>query len=323
MRGTIMELVALRRSIIFLVAFLLLLTLAIRSTTASAAFSPHQGDFFQYSETTDLGNGTGNYNGYTEHQDVSGGENVTGVSGNTVSMNYRYSYDWSNSSGSTLTGNKGGPYTFSDTTFLYINGTDNESSFGGIKYVNPSVWFAMNNSLPIGANFTLLNTEMTIQSSNYPFYLPSENKTIVTIFAKGDGSYQRNDVYGQFTATFTWNAWYDPTTGYIVGYNYVEHDTNPSGDGFDYTDKLYVTATSYSLAAIVVTTLPPQLTTQSLTTTSSSSSTSSAPTAAIPTEAITIFIVVVIVLIGLVVVLAVSRRRRMTEVDDMGAGTRI
>ena len=31
--------------------------------------------------------------------------------------------------------------------------------------------------------------------------------------------------------------------------NYVEHDTNPSGDGFTWTDNLYVTSNSYSLTA--------------------------------------------------------------------------
>ena len=190
----------------------------------TVAFSPHQGQFFQYRETTDLANGTGGYQGYTEHQDVSGAENVTGVSGNIVSMNYRYSYYWSNSSGSTLSGNRGGPYTFSDQTFLYVNGTDSESSFGGLAYVNPSVWFAMNNSLPVGANFTLLNTGMTIRSVNYPFYLPPDNKYVTTIFAQGSGSYLRNDIYGQFNAAYTWYAWYDPSTGFIVGYTYLERD---------------------------------------------------------------------------------------------------
>ena len=57
--------------------------------------------------------------------------------------------------------------------------------------------------------------------------------------------------YGQFSATYTWKAYFDPSTGYIVGYEYVEHDTDPSGDGFTWTENLYVTSTSYSLTAAV------------------------------------------------------------------------
>jgi hypothetical protein len=237
-------------------------------------------------------------------------------------MNYGYTYDWSNSSGSTLTGTRGGPYTFSDTTFLYLNGTDNETSFGGVKYVNPAVWFAMNNSLPDGANFTLLNTPIKIMSSNYPLYLAPENKSVLTIFAQGGGTYQRNDVYGQFSAAYTWSAWYDPSTGYIVGYNYVEHDTNPSGDGFDYTDKLYVASSSYSLPATIVTASSIQSTSaQSLTTSSSLSS--SAQTITIPVEDIDIIIVIVIVLVAIFAALAILRRRRMAQVKDMDTGTHV
>jgi hypothetical protein len=323
MKVTIMELAALRKSVIVLVSLALLLSVAaMHSASVSAAFSSHQGDFFKYTETTDLGNGTGNYAGYTEHQDVTGGENVTGVSGNTVSMNYGYTYDWSNSSGSTLTGNRGGPYTFSETTFLYLNGTDNETSFGGVKYVNPAVWFAMNNSLPDGANFTLLNTPIKIMSSNYPLYLAPESKSVLTIFAQGGGTYQRNDVYGQFSAAYTWSAWYDPSTGYIVGYNYVEHDTNPSGDGFDYTDKLYVASSSYPLTATIVTSSSIQTTSSEGLTTSSSLS-SSAQTITIPVEYIDIIVLIVIVLVAIFAVLAILRRRRMAEVKDMDTGTRV
>jgi hypothetical protein len=74
---------------------------------------------------------------------------------------------------------------------------------------------------------------------------------VSAIFAQGISNYQRNDEYGQFTANYTWNAYFDPSTGYIIGYDYVEHDTNSSGDGFTYTDNLYVNSTSYPLTTAV------------------------------------------------------------------------
>jgi hypothetical protein len=109
----------------------------------------------------------------------------------------------------------------------------------------------MDNSIPKGEIFTILNTQMTVESTSYSYYLPSQNRNINTIFAQGTSSYERNDEYGQFTADYTWKAYFDPTTGYIIGYEYIEHDTNPSGDGFTWTDNLYVTSTSYSLTAAI------------------------------------------------------------------------
>jgi hypothetical protein len=111
----------------------------------SAAFTPHSGDTFSYYEVTDLGSGTGDYAGYTEQTTYSGTETVTGVSSDgAVSAHYSYTYSWRNSSGSTETGNPSGDFTFSSKNFLYINGTDDQTG-----YTNPTVWFAMDNSIPI------------------------------------------------------------------------------------------------------------------------------------------------------------------------------
>ena len=211
----------------------------------STAFTPQSGDTFSYYEVTDLGSGTGDYSGYTEHTTYSGTEVVTGVSSDgTVSAHYSYIYSWSDSSGSTETGNPSGDFTFSLKNFRYINGTDDQTG-----YVNPTVWFAMDNSIPVGGTFTLLNTQMRIISRNYSYYLSSQNKYVNTIFAQGSSNYQRNDVYGQFNAEYTWNVYFDFSTGYIVGYTYEEYDTSPSA-GFKYTENLYVTATSYPLTIL-------------------------------------------------------------------------
>jgi hypothetical protein len=211
--------------------------------TAFAGYVPHVGDYFSYYEVENLGNGTGSYTGYSEQTTVNGTETMNGVNGDgIVYANYSYSWIWNNSTGATRTGSSSGNFTFSSVTFLYVKGTDNQTG-----YVNPTVWFCMNNSIPKGGTFYLLNTEMTVKSRNYSYYLSSQNKNVNTIFAQGTSSYPRNDQYGQFTATYTWKAYFDPSTGYIIGYDYVEHDNNPSGNGFTYTDYLYVKSTSYPL----------------------------------------------------------------------------
>ena len=206
---------------------------------------PHQGDYFSYHEVENLESGTGNYAGYTEQTVINGQETMNGVSADgIVSAYYSYSYTWSNSTGATETGSMSGNYTFSSVNFLYVNGTDDQTG-----YVNPTVWFYMDTSIPKGNTFSLLNTEMTVLSKNYSYYLPSESRNVNAIFAQGTSSYQRNDEYGQFNAAYTWSAYFDPSTGYIIGYSYVEHDTNSSGTGFTYTDTLYVNSNSYPLTA--------------------------------------------------------------------------
>ena len=210
---------------------------------AVAGFVPHVGDYFSYYEVENLGNGKGSYAGYSEQTIVNGTEMMNAVSGDgIVSANFSYSWTWSNSEGSTETNSSSGEFTFSSVNFFYVNGTDDQTG-----YDNPTVWFCMDNSILKGGTFYLLDTEMTVKSNNYSYYLASQNRTVSAIFSQGGSSYLRNDEYGQFTATYTWNAYFDPSTGYIIGYDYVEHDTNSSGDGFTYTESLYVNSTSYPL----------------------------------------------------------------------------
>jgi hypothetical protein len=192
-----------------------------------------------------VGSGTGDYSGYTEQTIVSGTENVYEVTTDgIVSAHYSYAWNFSNSEGSTDMGSSSGNFTFSSNTFLYVNGTDDQTG-----YVNPTVWFCMDDSIPKGGTFVLLDTLMTVMSKNHSYYLPSQTRNVYAIFAQGNSNYQRNDVYGQFTATYTWNTYFDPSSGYIIGYDYIEHDTNSSGTGFTYTENLYISSASYSLTA--------------------------------------------------------------------------
>jgi hypothetical protein len=228
------------KSIVFIA---LLLCFALFPVSVFAAFVPHQGDYFSYYEVIDVGSGKGDYAGYTEHTVVTGTENVNGVTADgVVSAHFSYSWDFSSNDGATDSGDSSGAFTFSSNTFRYINGTDDQ-----IGYVNPTVWFCVDNSIPEGGSFYLLDTLMTVESSEYGYYLASEDRNVYAIFAQGDSSYQRDDEYGKFTAAYTWKAYFDPNSGFIIGYDYEEHDTNPSGSGFTYTEKLYITSASYQL----------------------------------------------------------------------------
>ncbi len=213
-----------------------------------SAYAPQKGDFFAYSETITVNNGQGSYTGYTDQTQTTGKETMDSVSGANVSASYGYSYQYSNNQGNSTSGSSSGKYEWSSSSFTYVNGTDNQVGYSKPTYV----WFAMDSSLPVGGAFYVLNTQFTVLSKNYSLQLPTQgDKHVQTIQAKGTGQYQRNDSYGVFTASYTWTEYFDPSTGYIVGYLYVEQDKGQyqgQAGSFTYNDALYVTSTSYTLA---------------------------------------------------------------------------
>lgn len=225
-------------------------------SAATTHYAPKTGDYFNYYETITVNGGQGNYTGYTEQQNVNGTEHVTSIlAGNVASTSYQYFWTFHNNTGGSSSGSSAGNFTFSYETYRYVSGTDNQ-----VGYYNPFVWFYMNNSLSQGNLFYLLNTQMKVVSTGYSYKLASTGSYVKTIFSEGNGSYPRNDVYGGFTATYNWKAYFDTSTGYIVGYVYTEHDLNSSnGDGFTYTEILYVTSTSYSLTPGQAPSQPPSL----------------------------------------------------------------
>jgi hypothetical protein len=221
----------------------LIITVSLAQGLPGGHYVPKQGDYFEYQELVTVGNGFGNYSGYTDSTNTQGSVHVTAVASNgTESAYYQNNDSWADNQGDSNTWTESGIFTFSANTFLYVHGTDNQTG-----YTNPYVWFYMNNSLPRGSSFTVLNTGMTVVSTDDNYELGSTNQYYVTIFAEGNGSYIRNDDYGFFNATYNWKAYYDPSTGYMVGYLYTEQDSDGSGDGFTYTDSLYITTHSYTL----------------------------------------------------------------------------
>jgi hypothetical protein len=251
----------------------------------SAHYTPAPGDVFEYNETIALSNGVGSYSGYTETTVINGSLGVTAVQPNGTESAVYYNADsYQNSDGGHQSWTSSGSFTFSARTFLYVHGTDNQSG-----YVNPYVWFYMNDSLPVGATFSILNTPMKVVATSNDYALQTAAGTYVkAIFAEGNGSYQPDSL---FTATYNWKAYFDPSTGYIIGYLYTEQDSDGVGDGYTITDTLTVTHTSYPLTAGVA---PPP----------------SSGSGGQGTDWVVIAVVVVVVVLILsVIAFAVSRRR--------------
>jgi hypothetical protein len=273
-----------------LVVFALALALGSVAPAAASQSVPTAGTHFSYVESVILSNGVGNYTGYTEGTFTNGSISVDSIATNgSDNSSYQYAWTYENNQGQSASNSSAGKFSFSPTSRYYLNGTDGQTG-----YVDPLVWFYMNDALGNGSTFYVLNTQLTVISTDqaYPDGASSTG-WVKTIYADGTGSYQRNDDYGVFNAVYNWRAYFDPATGFIVGYVYWENDTDGSGDGFTWVDTLTVTSSSYALTS---TAAPP----------ASSSSSSSG----LLDEVLGLVIILVIVLVIIAVVVALSRRRR-------------
>jgi outer membrane lipoprotein-sorting protein len=276
--------------VLLLSSLLLLAGLTVGGSGARAASVPL--GQFEYSETVVLNNGVGNYSGYTESTAINGSIAVTSVLPNgTYSASYYNANAYQNNQGGQQSWTSSGTFVFSPQSYLYVNRTDNQ-----VGYVNPHVWFVMDSSLPVGATFYLLSTQMTVASTSYNYALETAAGAYVkAIFAEGSSSYPRNDAYGVFTASYDWKAYFDPATGFIIGYVYSEQDSDPTGDGFAITDTLAVTHTNYPLTPGV------------------------APSGSGTNWPLIAAVVVVIVVIVVVIALAISRSRRRRPIPRHSA----
>ncbi|HEY1197474.1 MAG TPA: zinc ribbon domain-containing protein [Thermoplasmata archaeon] len=284
-----------------LVLSALLLLVGLSAGAAGAHYTSAPVDQFAYNETIVLSNGVGtDYNGYTESTLINGSLAVTAVLPNGLDSAFYYNANsYQNNTGGQYSWTSSGTFTFSPQTRLYVNGTDNLTG-----YSNPFVWFFMDNSLPVGETFYILNTGMTVVSTSYDYALETAAGTYVkAIFTEGNGTYSWNNGFETINATYNWKAYFDTTTGYIIGYVYTEEDTtnNGSGDGFTYTDTLAVTHTSYALTSGVA---PPP-----------SSGSGGQGT---DWTLIAVVLVVVVVIVALVA-LAISRSRRRRPIPKHSA----
>jgi hypothetical protein len=286
--------------LLFVSAVLLLLPAA-SIAVGPAHYLPQPDDRFAYSETVFVTNGTGNYTGYSDAGYYNGSISVSAVAPNgTASASYQASGRYENSLGANYPWSESGTFSFSGTTFRYVNGTDNQTG-----YVDPTVWFFMNASLARGSSFESLNTPMNVVAVNASLpYSPSPTGAVATIFAEGNGTYQRNDDYGRFTADYNWREYFDIRTGYIVKYVYTETDSDGAGDGFTYTDTLVDTSTSFPLTNVA----------------SGSSSSSSSSGSSLSTLLLIAVVVIVVVVIVVVVVLLARRRPRRAPLPRHPSG---
>lgn len=216
--------------------------LAPAAKASGGHYTPMVGDKIAYTESIVIDDGYGNYTGYVENDYYNGSLLVTGLSGPLVTVEYENTGVETNNNPTSQPFYDNGNFTFSDQNDSYVQGTDQQGFYDPL-----TVWFYMNNSLAQGGTFSLLNTPVTLQSTStsYPLSVSSTGYA-QTLFAEGTGSFA-NTPYGDFTATYSYLTYFDPSTGYILGYSYLEEDHDGSGNGFTYSDNLHVTSTTFAL----------------------------------------------------------------------------
>jgi len=283
-------------------AVVLLVVSTAGASATGTTYVPKAGDGFHYYENIELANGTGNYTGYSESTFYNGTIGVASVQTNgTESATWSDAWSFSNSQGQKSSGTDGpGTFTFSAVTDHYVQGTDNQTGDNGT-----GVWFLVDRTLGAQATYQSLSTTMKVVSTNasYPLWTQG-GKWVATVFAEGNSSYQRNDVYGVFTASYNWKEYYDPTTGYIVGYLLTETDSDGSGDGFTIIEALGVTSTTYALTPGVA---PPP------------STSSGAPNAGVAAVVlVAVLVVVVLIVVGLYLLVRSRRRTGLTQHSRSG-----
>lgn len=281
-----------------------ILMLLFSSMHPVSAYTPQKGDYFKYTENTIVNNGSGVYTGYQDQTLTNGTESVTNVSGSSVTTAFAYTYSYSSNQGSKTAGSNQSSYVWSTKSYTYTSGSDEGVGFGGIPFSTPLyVWWAINPNVSVGSKLFLLNTEFTVQTLNYSFQVPGQGY-IKSIEVLGSGVYQRNDTYGVMQARYNWAEYFDPSTGYIIGYIYSEQDNGQwqgQAGGFSYTDTLYETQTSYPLVIVSATT---------------ASAASTVSTSTINSGAFIDLLIVALIVVFLVVVAVAMSRRRHSR-DDL------
>ncbi len=221
------------------------MALVLLAAAPAVAGTPQMGDFFEFDQTTTIGNGAGyDYAGYTETTHSHYRYTVTSVSGGNAAVQGIGSWTYSNSTGYSLSGNEPYSIVFSLTDRSYVSGID----VGGVDPATAKVWFWISLPVHVGDPVQILDEYLTVQSTSATYWVGAVPHTAILV--GGTGEYPRNDVYGTFSANFTDQYYFDPNTGFIAGEKFSELDTGTGlflGDSFVNTTTLTVTSSSYAL----------------------------------------------------------------------------
>jgi ribosomal protein S18 acetylase RimI-like enzyme len=221
-------------------AFSTLLILLVPSIAfVGAAAAPHQNDFFEYDYNIIVDNGIGWYYGYSETMHSHSRYDIVSVDGDLVTIHRTGSWSFTATDGSNNWHLIDSQFSFDISTRKYVGGNDLD-----FPTIDPTVWFWVPTPMTMGDHVQVLDDTLTVtnlDSTTWLGLLPHKG-----VAMENSGSYFRNDVYGQFDATFTDVYHFDKESGIILSERYTEQDVMGQ-DSFRYREEITLTASGYSI----------------------------------------------------------------------------
>ncbi len=218
---------------------MLLMMLVPSITVVVAAATPHQNDFFEYDYNVIVDEGVGWYAGYAETMHSHSRYDIVSVDGDLITVHRTGSWSFTATDGSNNWHLIDSQFTFDSSTRKYVGANDLD-----FATIDPTVWFWVKTPLVVGDNVQVLDEMLAVTNVDSTTWLGLVPHKGVAL--ENSGSYNRNDVYGQFYATFTDVYHFDKESGIILSERYMEQDVN-GADGFRYREEITFTASSYSI----------------------------------------------------------------------------
>jgi GNAT superfamily N-acetyltransferase len=196
---------------------------------------------FEYIYNWDLIGTGGWYEGYTENFRSSGHYTID-FNGDTADVIARVSWTWEENYYHTSDGAIDNYlFTYSLINGSYLSGDDQDYNATGLN-----VWFHIPNGVT-QSSYQILDTYYDVLGDGViwvGYLMPFIGKQL-----HSEGTYDRDDIYGQFDVVFNTNNYFTPK-GYLIGEFYTEHDEGYDQETglwsvFDLNSILFVTSSSY------------------------------------------------------------------------------
>jgi ribosomal protein S18 acetylase RimI-like enzyme len=228
-------------------AALLLLGAPLLGGTASAAYTPQLGDFFDYHFHRHVGNGGGEYEEYADDTISDGHYEVIAVTPSQVTMHTYYRWSYTSNDAPSDRGVEDRQVSFSISTRHFTSPHTDNDELDGFPAANFAVWFWINPDVRLNEQLLVFDNMLTVTSLDATIWIGMSPKHAIKVEGSGVGS--RNDNYGQFNFRYTDTYYFDITTGWFIAERYVERDTgtwNGSPASFTWTEDLDFGRASYT-----------------------------------------------------------------------------
>lgn len=214
----------------------------------AAQADPPAGATFQYEFRRRVGNGAGEYAGYSDALDSEGTYSVLAVDGGLARVRATYHWSYSSSEGKSEGGREDREITFRVSDRRYVGGRTDLDEWDDKDASQLAVWFWIPPSVEAGATVQILDEPYVVVRRDATFSTGSRSVRAIELFHEGTST--RNDDYGTFTFRYEDRYYFDPATGMVIGESYSERDGGSyqgNSASFVLEETLEVSETSYPL----------------------------------------------------------------------------